>query len=46
MIRVLELYEQEPDPDRYQDHAELCRKMPGGPFRTGIPVVVVLADVA
>ena len=35
MIRVFVLYEQEPDPDRYQDHAALCQKVPGGTFRHG-----------
>ena len=35
MIRVFVLYEQEPEPDRYQDHAALCRKVPGGMFRHG-----------
>ena len=35
MIRVFVVYEQEPDPDRYQTHAELCQKVPGGIFRHG-----------
>jgi hypothetical protein len=35
MIRVFVVYEQEPDLDRYQDHAALCRKVPGGTFRHG-----------
>ena len=35
MIRVLVLYEQEPDQDRYQSHAALCEKVPGGTFRHG-----------
>jgi hypothetical protein len=35
MIRVFVVYEQEPDPDRYQDHAALCEKVPGGTFRHG-----------
>jgi uncharacterized protein (TIGR02118 family) len=35
MIRVFVLYEQEPDPDRYQEHAGLCEKVPGGVFRHG-----------
>jgi hypothetical protein len=33
MIRVFVVYEQEPDPDRYEQHAELCRKVPGAIFR-------------
>ena len=35
MIRVFVVYEQEPDADRYDQHAELCRKVPGGVFRHG-----------
>ena len=35
MIRVFVVYEQEPDPDRYEQHAELCRKVEGGTFRYG-----------
>jgi hypothetical protein len=35
MVRVFVLYEQEPDPARYEQHAELCRRVPGGTFRHG-----------
>ncbi len=35
MVRVFVLYEQQPDPDRYEQHAELCRMVPGGTFRHG-----------
>ena len=35
MIRVAVLYEQEPDPEQYGEHAELCRRVPGGTFRHG-----------
>ena len=35
MVRVFVLYEEEPDADRYEQHAELCRKVPGGTFRHG-----------
>lgn len=35
MIRVFVVYEQEPDPVRYEQHAELCRKVDGGTFRHG-----------
>ena len=35
MIRVFMVYEQEPEPERYAQHAELCRKVPGGTFRHG-----------
>jgi hypothetical protein len=35
MVRVFMLYEEEPDAERYERHAELCRKVPGGTFRHG-----------
>jgi hypothetical protein len=35
MIRVFVVYEAEPDPVRYAQHAELCRRVPGGMFRHG-----------
>ena len=35
MVRVFVLYEQEPESERYEQHAELCRKVPGGEFRHG-----------
>ena len=35
MIRVFVLYEQEPDAAQYEEHVELCRKVPGGTFRHG-----------
>jgi hypothetical protein len=35
MVRAFVLYEQEPDPARYKQHAELCRQVPGGTFRHG-----------
>ena len=35
MVRVFVLYEQEPDAARYEQHAELCRQVPGGTFRHG-----------
>jgi hypothetical protein len=35
VIRVFVVYEQEPDPGRYEQHAELCRRVPGGTFRHG-----------
>ena len=35
MIRVFVVYEREPDPDRYEQHAALCRQVPGGTFRHG-----------
>ena len=35
MIRVFIVYEQEPDPARYEQHAELCGRVEGGTFRHG-----------
>jgi hypothetical protein len=35
MVRVFVLYEEAPDPERYEQHAELCRRVPGGTFRHG-----------
>ena len=35
MIRAFVLYETEPDADRYERHAELCRGVPGATFRHG-----------
>ena len=35
MIRVFVVYEGEPDPDRFEQHAELCRQVSGATFRHG-----------
>ena len=35
MIRAFVVYEAEPDAERYEQHAELCRQVPGGTFRHG-----------
>jgi EthD domain-containing protein len=35
MVRVFVVYEAEPDAERYEQHAELCRQVPGGTFRHG-----------
>jgi hypothetical protein len=35
MVRAFVLYDEEPDPQRYEQHVELCRKVPGGTFRHG-----------
>ena len=35
MVRVFVLYEREPDAERYEQHAELCSKVPSGMFRHG-----------
>jgi hypothetical protein len=35
MVRAFVVYESEPDPARYEEHAELCRKVPGSTFRHG-----------
>ena len=35
MIRLIAVYEAEPDASRYEQHAELCRQVPGSTFRHG-----------
>ena len=35
MIKVFVVYDAEPDADRYEQHAEMCRKVPGSTFRHG-----------
>ncbi len=35
MYRVVVLYEQQPDPETYAEHAELCARVPHGAFRHG-----------
>ena len=35
MVRAIVLYDEEPDAERYERHAELCRGVPGGTFRHG-----------
>src|SRR5204863_8396496 len=35
MVRGIVLYDDEPDAARYEQHAELCRKVPGATFRHG-----------
>jgi hypothetical protein len=35
MVRAFVLYEEEPEQKRYEQHAELCRRVPGGTFRHG-----------
>jgi len=35
MTRVFVLYEQAPDPERYEHHAELCEQVSGATFRHG-----------
>jgi hypothetical protein len=35
VIRAFVLYESVPDPDRYEQHAALCREVAGGTFRHG-----------
>ena len=38
MVRAFVLYESEPDPERYEQHVELCRQVPGSdlPAREGL----------
>ena len=35
MVRAIVLYDEEPDPDRYAEHVNLCNRVPGGTFRHG-----------
>jgi hypothetical protein len=35
VVKVFVLYEQEPDAARFDEHAELCRRVEGGEFRHG-----------
>jgi hypothetical protein len=35
MVRAVVLYVEEPAPERYAQHAELCRRVEGGTFRHG-----------
>jgi hypothetical protein len=35
MVRVFVVYEGEPEPDRYERHAALCRQVPEATFRHG-----------
>ena len=35
MVRAFVVYESAPDPERYEQHVELCRKVPGSTFRHG-----------
>jgi len=35
VIRVFVVYEEEPEPERFEQHAELCREVEGGTFRHG-----------
>ncbi len=35
MIKVVVLYGEAPDAQEYEQHAELCRRVPGGTFRHG-----------
>lgn len=35
MIRVFVVYEEEPEAERFAQHAELCREVVGGTFRHG-----------
>jgi hypothetical protein len=35
VLRVLVLYDEEPDQQSYAEHADVCRRVPGGTFRHG-----------
>ena len=35
MVRAFVVYEGDPDPERFEQHVELCRRVQGGTFRHG-----------
>jgi hypothetical protein len=35
MVRVVVLYDEAPDPQRYAEHLEICKQVPGATFRHG-----------
>ena len=35
MVRAVVLYDEAPDPARYDEHVDLCRKVPGATVRHG-----------
>jgi hypothetical protein len=35
VIRVMAVYESQPDAERYEQHVDLCRQVPGSTFRHG-----------
>jgi hypothetical protein len=35
MIRAFAVYEAVPEPDRYEQHVDLCKRVPGATFRHG-----------
>jgi hypothetical protein len=35
MVRVVVLYDEAPDPERYEQHLAFCRSVPGAVFRHG-----------
>jgi hypothetical protein len=44
MVRVFVVYTEEPDPDRYAQHVELCLKVPGAVFRHGKVTRTLVGD--
>lgn len=44
MYRVFVLYEAAPDPERYEQHVELCRKVPDAVFRHGAVTRTLFGD--
>jgi hypothetical protein len=35
LVRAIVLYDEQPDAERYEQHAEMCRNVPGAAFRHG-----------
>jgi hypothetical protein len=44
VIRVFVVYQEEPSPERYARHVELCRRVPGATFRHGKVVRTLYGD--
>jgi hypothetical protein len=44
VIRVFVVYKEEPGPERYARHVELCRRVPGTTFRHGKVVRTLFGD--
>jgi hypothetical protein len=44
LVRAIVLYDEEPAAERYAQHAELCRKVPGAAFRHGRVFAAPMGD--
>jgi hypothetical protein len=46
MFRVVVLYEGEPDAEAYEQHAEVCRRVPNSVFRHGKTIGAPMGEAA